>query len=423
MTPSGRRRRSRRDRQHRDAHADTETLAPVSALPGVPTAPATLVTDVAGLTAAVDHLSSHDCIAFDTEFIGEETYYPQVCLIQVGTTEAVFLIDPMAVSDLTNLWAVIADEQRTTLVHAGRQDLQILARDLGRMPRTILDTQVLAGFAGLPWPCALSKTIKSVLGVTVPPGMTFTAWDARPLSNRQLRYAADDVRYLPAVYERLRADITDRGHWAWAQAACAVFDDPAWYEADVNNQQRKLEGSRRFKPTERSILRRLIEARDAVARRDDTPPRATIPDNALIAMVRERPGTIEALGGVRGMPRPVAKRHGDALLKAIQQGRDDDHPPVRVGHDGNESPHERMLIDGLWGLFCAACVHQRIAPTLILSRNDMAAWMLGDRTDKPGRTPWQQEIAHAILDPLRADTGTLGLQWTDRQVTQTRIST
>jgi len=106
----------------------------------VPEATATLVEDAAGLQAAITHLEDHDVIAFDTEFIGEETYYPRLCLVQVGTRNHVFLVDPFAVEDLSPLFETIASPDRATLVHAGRQDLQILARLLGRPARNVIDT-------------------------------------------------------------------------------------------------------------------------------------------------------------------------------------------------------------------------------------------------------------------------------------------
>ena len=409
-------RRRRRDRSHSDSHAESTPLKPIPDHPDVPAGEVELVTDTQRLQAVVDDLSASDLITFDTEFIGEETYYPQLCLVQVGTRERVHLIDPLAISDLTSLWDVIASPKHTTLVHAGRQDLQILTRQLGHPPEAIVDTQLLAGLAGLPWPCSLTKSVQSVIDAPMPPGMTFTAWDARPLSAKQLRYAADDVRYLPILHANLHARIAKAGHEQWACDACRIFEDAAWYESDLDAQRRKIEGTRRFNKTQRRVLQRLIEVRDAVARQENLPPRTTMPDAVLLQVVRDRPDLAEKIAGMRGMPTRVAHRHGDAFLATL----DDDgvEPPEVARKPGDESPGHRMAIDGLWHMFCALAIARGIAPGLASSRTDLANWYIAGRNGMPGKASWQQDICAAILDPLLSGATTLDLHWNEGRLVQ-----
>ncbi len=376
----------------------------------VPESTAVLVESDEGLHTVISHLASHDVIAFDTEFIGEETYYPRLCLIQVGTREQVFLVDPFAVDDLTPLLDVIASPDRATLVHAGRQDLQILNRLLGRPAQNVIDTQILAGLSGLPWPCSLSKSVRCAIKAPMPSGMTFTAWDARPLSARQLRYAADDVRYLPLLYEFLLARATAFGHETWATEAFAAFEDPLWHNNDLSSQQRKIEGTRRFKPVERRVLRNLVIARDDIARTEDLPPRATVPDNVLLALTRDRPTNTDGVGAIRGMPRPIATRHGDRLVQTIAAACDDT-TPIEPQRSKEESPEDRVAIDGLWHTFAAAAIGTGVSPALALSRADLAYWYLSGREGIPGKTAWQRTIIDTLLAPLLHEGRTLNLQW------------
>ena len=411
--PSSKRgRRSRRDRHHRDSHADSETLSPIPEHPDVPSEPATLIEDQEGLAEVVSHLASHELVAYDTEFIGEETYYPQLCLVQVGSRERVYLIDPFAVGDLCPLFEVLASPDRIMLVHAGRQDLQIMSRLLGRPAESVVDTQILGGLAGLPWPCSLTKSVQCVIDAPTTPGMTFTAWDARPLSKRQLRYAADDVRYLPVLHDFLAGRIAEYGHQEWADAACVAFEDPQWHLTDLTSQQRKIEGTRRFRPVERRILRQLVQMRDEIARDEDLPPRSAVPDNVLLAITRDRPSSNEAIANLKGMPRSIASRHGHRLIAAIETGREEaDTPqPQRIRE---ESPVDRVAIDGLWHAFSAAAIGGGVSPALALSRSELASWYLGDRAGTPGKTPWQQDIVASLLKPLLSGERTLALEWRD----------
>jgi ribonuclease D len=370
------------------------------------------VVDAAGLRDAVSHLAAHDVVAYDTEFIGEESYYPELCLIQVGTREQVFLVDPFEIDDLSPLLEVLASPDRITLVHAGRQDLQILSRVLGRPALRVVDTQILAGLAGLPWPCSLTKSVQCAINAPMPPGMTFTAWDARPLSAKQLRYAADDVRYLPLLHSFLMERINAFGHADWAAAACAVFEDPAWHHNDLSSQQRKIEGSRRFRTVERRILQHLIVTRDEIARTENKPPRAVLPDNVLLALTRDRPASAAAIGQIKGMPRPIASRHGDAILASIDAARESSDTPAPAP-PRDDAPNDRVAVDSLWHAFCASAHATGVSPALALSRADMAAWYLTGCHGQPGRAPWQQSITGALLAPLCMPGQSLEIQWRD----------
>ncbi len=406
----GRSRRSRRDRQHKASHAEQSALAAVPQHPLVPNDPATLVGDDAGMQDVLEHIAAHTEVAYDTEFIGEETYYPRLCLIQIGTKDRVFLVDPFEFEDLTPLLDLLAAPDRTTLVHAGRQDLQIMTRLLGRPPRRVVDTQVLAGMAQLPWPCSLTKSVQCVIDAPMPPGMTFTAWDARPLSKRQCRYAADDVRYLPLLHAFLADRVQALGHTAQAAASFACFEDPAWHINDLESQTRKIAGSRRLRPVERRVLTAIVHLRDAIARDVNRPPRGVLPDNVVLALTRDRAESIEAISRVKGMPRPVASRHGTAILEAIAAAKEDTDQPI-APQPREELPSDRVAIDGLWHGFCASAIAAGIAPGLVLSRGEMAHWYLTGACDVPGRAPWQQEIVRALLVPLWQEGRTLQVVW------------
>src|SRR5687767_12025626 len=211
--PTAHARRARYARSHHraqshdtahDAGHDHEP-APKVTHPLAPKGHAALITTADALRELVERLRGAGSFAYDSEFIGELTYVPKLCLVQVATSQEIALIDPLASGgiDLTPFWELVCEPSVEKIVHAGQQDVEPVVRLLKREPANIFDTQVAAGFAGLAYPVALSKLVQELTGARLGKGLTFTHWDQRPLSAMQLRYAADDVRYLIAARDEL----------------------------------------------------------------------------------------------------------------------------------------------------------------------------------------------------------------------------
>ena len=164
-----------------------------------------LVTDPAELRAVVARMRGAGRIGFDTEFVGERTYFPRLCLVQLGTEQEVVAVDPLAVGDLSPLDELLFDPSILKLVHAGWQDLKIIFQRTGRVPAPVFDVQIAASVLGLPVQAAYASVVREFLGVDVKKGHSYSDWCARPLSASQLAYALDDVRYLPALHDRMAA--------------------------------------------------------------------------------------------------------------------------------------------------------------------------------------------------------------------------
>ncbi|HUC83566.1 MAG TPA: ribonuclease D, partial [Candidatus Acidoferrales bacterium] len=214
---------NRRALNHDTAHASAEENPKNAPLPQIILSPP-------DLSALLDRLRAAGSFAYDSEFIGELTYLPQLCLIQVATASEVALIDPLAGLDVTAFWELVADPVVEKIVHAGDQDVEPVFRHAGKPPANIFDTQIAAGFVALPYPLALAKLVHEMTGARLGKSLTFTHWDQRPLSNHQLRYAADDVRYLPAVGAELRKRLTANGHLAWAIEECGQLSVRGVYQ-------------------------------------------------------------------------------------------------------------------------------------------------------------------------------------------------
>ena len=207
-----------RSKSHNQAHAEDEShdTHDTHLNPLIYWGEAKLITAQGDFAGLIERLRAAGSFAYDSEFIGELTYLPKLCLIQVATTTEVSLIDPMVGLDLTAFWELIADGSVEKVTHAGQQDLEPVIRHINRPGQNVFDTQIASGFVGMAYPVSLSKLVRELVGPRLGKGLTFSHWDQRPLSAQQLKYAANDVRYLPAIRVELGRRLDALGHTAWA---------------------------------------------------------------------------------------------------------------------------------------------------------------------------------------------------------------
>ena len=175
-------RRKMRERHHAASQGEETADTPHLEHSLVARGEARLIASTAELEAELAHVREKGVFAYDTEFIGEESYWPKICVVQLATTERVVLVDAFAVPDLGPIFELVADPTLLTLVHAGTQDLEPVRRILGKEPANTLDVQVAAAFAEMPWPAGLEKLVERFAGHRIGKGHTFTNWDARPLT-------------------------------------------------------------------------------------------------------------------------------------------------------------------------------------------------------------------------------------------------
>jgi ribonuclease D len=362
------------DNQEPEADANDSSRPAAPANPLVPRGDAKLIDDQAGLESLIADLRKSGSFAYDTEFIGELTYHPMLCLVQVATTERVTLLDPMAHGiDLRPLWELLADESVQKIVHAGQQDVEPVARhfDGKQGARGMIDTQIAAGFAGMAYPVALSKLVSELIGVRLGKGLTFTHWDQRPLSAVQLRYAADDVRYLPAVWDVLRRRLDDLGHAQWAQQECEAMCEPSQFGFDPDASYARVRGAGNLSNNQLAVLRELTIWRDAAARRANVPARALVRDEVLLDMSRSPIKQTEKLARVRGLPRPVESEHGRAIVEATLRALSNPPAGLAIPRAPEPTPTERFRADSLYAAACVMCASGSIDPALVASRQDI----------------------------------------------------
>ena len=356
-----------------EAHADGHELAPVLEIEGVLRAEPELVASDAALAALVERLAAEDTYAFDTEFIGEHTVYPRVCLMQIATAHELVLVDPLNVSEdaLLGLWRLMTAGGPTVLVHAGLQDIEPVARLTGKPPGSVFDTQIAAAFCGHRYPISLKDLAHEELGVEMGRGLKFSQWDRRPLTPKQTRYASDDVRYLLAVHARLVEKLDRLGRAGWAAEEFERFADSEIYRTDPATRKIKAQGVSKMKLRPRTALRNLIVWREEVARARDISPRLLMPDDALAEICQRGLTDAADLKGVANLPKAARRDLGDTICAIVKEAMEGPKPR---GPAKRARPTERQVeqMDEAWDALLGRCEEVGVAPSIVGSRRDLS---------------------------------------------------
>ncbi len=362
-----------RQRAHEEAHADNAPDVEL-ALPDhvqAATGKVELITDNDALRSLIEQLKTAGSFAYDSEFIGEASYSPKLCLIQVATFEHVWLIDPLADIDIRPFWELLADASIEKIVHAGAQDVEPVGRFIDQPARNVFDTQIAAGFVAMAYPASLAKLVSELTGIALQKGLTFTYWDQRPLSSKQIRYAADDVRYLPAIVKELKQRLAKTGHQKWVKTECDALCEPTQYRFNPENAIEKVRGSGTLDARQINMLKELVIWRDISAREADLPSRSFLKDEILVDLCRNYPKKTEQLGKIRGMPRPVIEQQGETILALIARGASASTDGVELLRGVEPTPTERFIADALWTAAQAICIGQSIDPAIVTSRSEV----------------------------------------------------
>jgi ribonuclease D len=414
-------RSAHRARSHESAHAEHAGVAIAEQIdhPLVPKGPPVLIKEQSELEELIGRLRGAGRFAYDSEFIGELTYVPRLCLVQVALPEQVSLVDPLAGLDLRPFWELIADGKVEKIVHAGQQDLEPVVRELGRAPANVFDAQIVAGFIRLPYPLSLSKLVQETTGVKLGKGLTFTHWDQRPLSAMQLRYAADDVRYLLLARQEIGVRLQEAKLANWASEECARQCDPKLFEFDPQEQYLRVRGAGGLPPRNLGVLRDLTIWRDAAARTANVPPRAFLKDEILLDLARNPVRSVEKLARVKGLPRPVESQYGAQLVELTEKAMllpPAELPPAR---DPEQTPPEKFRTDALWAAAQALSAGQGIDVAVVTSRQEINDFYQHLSTPQMASEPhrlltgWRRGALGEALRTLIEGNSSIHLKWND----------
>ena len=337
---------------------------------------ARLIQQADELEAVLFRLRGADRLALDTEFMRERTYHPQLCLVQVATETDCVLVDPLAGLDLAPLHELLRDRARLKILHAARQDLEVLRLTGGHVPGPLFDTQVAAAMLGFPAQVGYAELVARQLGHSIDKGQTRTDWSKRPLSAAQLAYAADDVRHLLVLHAELQAALAARGREGWVEQETAAYENPALYRTDPAAAWRRLKGLNRLRPREQAAARALAEWRERRAIESDKPRTWLLSDEALYALATHEPDSIAGLEDLGSLPAGVVRKRGEELLELLRAARSGE-PPVPLEPPRRPTNDEQALAAALLKLVRDEAAALGIAAEVLATRKDVEAVAFG----------------------------------------------
>jgi ribonuclease D len=352
-------------------------------------------------------------LGLDTEFMPEGRYKPLLCLVQIAVGDEIAVLDPLEGFDHEPLAEVLADPAVEILVHAGRQDVAILRREWNTSFTNVFDTQVAAGFAGFSAQAGYNGLLHDVLRIRLPKTASFTRWDARPLTEEQLRYARGDVEHLVALADEIARRLDERGRLQWAREECLAIAD-ATDDRDPEEVWRRLPRVTGLDPRDRAMARELAAWRERTAAREDRPVGSILRDPTVVELAKRHPAGRRELSQIRGVNPDVVRRRGEDILAAIERGREAE--PIRLD-EGDRLSTE--AVDGPVIALAESLVRSRaqeagLAYELIAARSDLAPVVVAARRGKEEpdvRTlqGWRRELVGAELLELLAGRRTLGV--------------
>jgi len=363
------------------------------------------IRDAEGVARLAETARQAGRLALDFEFLWERTYRPLPCLAQVAVGDEVSLVDPIEGAPLEPLGDLVADPAVVTVMHAPSADLTLLALGYGVAPAALMDAQLTAGFVGLGAGQSLSTLVERVLRVRLAKTETYTDWSRRPLSEAQLRYAADDVRHLLPLADALASRATERGRTAWvAEEHERRYGPGNQWATEPEAAWRRIKGQGRLAPAERAVLARIASWREREAMRRDRPVQWVLPDRTAIELARRRPASGEALRAERGVPDRLRPAEADALAAAILAGAGD--PPIVLPPPPPPEVQARLDVLGPLAqvLLAARAAADGLAPSLVATRDEVTAYLTatldGGGGDLPLGRGWRRNLAGEALARL-----------------------
>ncbi len=358
-------------------------------------------------------LNDRELIAFDTEFVAEDSYRPQLCLVQVAVHDHIAIIDPLACPNLEPFWNLLLDAGRKVVVHAGREEILFCFRATGKTIPNLFDVQIAAGFLGSEYPASYGNLVQRYVGKQLGKEETRSDWRHRPLTPRQLDYAAQDVRDLPLIFDKLSKDLLAKGRLEWLkEEILAKQSDLAAFERQEN--WFRMAGMQSLTGQSLAIARRIWLWREEIAIDKDIPARRVLRDDLVVELAKRGTGDIKRIANLRGMNHRHSRFQLEDLAKCIDQGQADPIPtwPKRTRY-GFRQP-SGMLTQFLGAALAFICRSKQIAPAIVGTSDDLRDFALYRLENQPKDqqppsllTGWRKSVIGERLDDLLQ--GKLGL--------------
>lgn len=353
-----------------------------------------LITTTGDLEMLCNELAAHPFVTVDTEFMREQTYWPQLCLIQLAGPSSEAIVDPLAAGiNLAPFFALMADRNVMKVFHAARQDIEIAFAKTGAVPDPVFDTQVAAMVCGFGESISYVNLVKKLTGGDLDKSSRFTDWSRRPLSEKQLVYALGDVTYLRDVYKSLVKEITASERMTWVAEEMALLTDPATYDADPERAWQRLKLRVKGKKS-LAVLMELAAWRERMAQAQDVPRGRVLRDEALYDIANQLPTSTEALGQLRTLSDGFARsQRAKEIIEVVARGLQRDMKSLpKVDRGEPLSAAATATLELLKVLLRSAAAEHRVAPRLIADSEDLERLATEAEPDILALKGWRRQL-------------------------------
>jgi ribonuclease D len=355
-----------------------------------------IVASSVALRDLVRRLQGEPLVAVDTESNSLFAYHERVCLIQLSNRSQDWLIDPLALDDLSPLGPLFADSRIEKVFHAAEYDLICMKRDYGFVFNNLFDTMVASRIIGLK-AFGLGALLETYFGIQVDKRFQRADWSIRPIPMEQLRYAQQDTHYLPQLRDLLLEQLCLQGDEDEAREVfIQMAEIPASERSFDADGYWRIHAAREFTRRQMAVLRELYLLREQIAERRDRPPFKVFTDEVMVAIVKAEPQTLKDLAAVPGMSHGQLERYGSKLLQAVQHG-ETINPPTRPDRTPRADAATLARFDVLHEWRKARAAKRGVESDVIIPKETM--WALarsvprsaGELAEIPGLGPWKRE--------------------------------
>ncbi|QDU06918.1 ribonuclease D [Gimesia aquarii] len=332
-----------------------------------------LIVQQSEFLALCDQILDAGIVAFDTEFVSEFTYRPELSLLQFALNGHTVAVDPYQVKDLSPWWDIMTNESTTVVVHGGREEVRFCRHFSGSKPNKLIDLQIAEGLRSRSFPISYTALVARVLNEKAGSKETRTDWRRRPLTQQQIKYALDDVKYVLKIWRIQEKELRDLGRVEWAEAEFQRMIDEVNSEFHRENW-RRLSGLHKLKPRELAIIRELFDWRDEVAQEKDQPARRILRDDLLIELARRKPATTQDLIATRDLNRKNMFKLAPEVVERIAKAQQipNDKLPKLVENPNTQQNQDEQVIGKLLGIALAnRCAEMNVSQTLVGTSADL----------------------------------------------------
>ncbi|QPK61533.1 ribonuclease D [Methylomonas sp. LL1] len=347
-----------------------------------------------------EQINQEPWIALDTEFLREKTYYPKFCLLQIAAPGWVACIDPLAITDLSPLLESIYNPNIVKVLHSCRQDLEIFYQITGRIPGPIFDTQIAAPLLGFQENPGYAMLVSSFLNINLNKAHTRTDWSARPLSEDQIEYAADDVIYLCKIYTMMCEQLEKLGRLNWLDSDFALLNNSELYQLSPENAWLKIRGKNKLTGRQLSILQALSEWREQTAQTENKPRNWLFPDDMLLELAKLQPVTLTDLAKIRNINERSVNRYGKVLCELIDAARQRPPKPLNEKERPTKKTQQHeAIMDVLSAVVRIRAEENSLNPVILATRKELEQLLFGEE-DNPLLHGWRFKMAGKELQGL-----------------------